>query len=145
MLEKLGMKVEDEEVAKERRRGIDHRDAAALYRAGNKLDITVNSIGDTSVSRWNDRHKRPARNGSNVYAVAQGPVVIGKGTGGACTPPWVTCPAARSSKDVQQDSAGNRKMYRLTLHNPDITTAVRVAHGESGWAANTPRQWTRRR
>jgi flagellar P-ring protein precursor FlgI len=30
-------------------------------------------------------------------------------------------------KDVLQENFSNRKMYRLTLHNPDITTAVRIS------------------
>ncbi|MCB9073246.1 MAG: flagellar basal body P-ring protein FlgI [Bdellovibrionaceae bacterium] len=131
MLEKLGMKVEDSEVAKKNVAAVLITATLPPFaRAGNKLDITVNSIGDAGSLEGGTIVQTPLRGADqNIYAVAQGPVIIGKGSGKSVhsTVGYVSG-GAIIEKDVQQDSFGNRKMYRLTLHNPDITTAVRVSH-----------------
>jgi flagellar P-ring protein FlgI len=131
MLEKLGMKVEDEEVAKKNVAAVLITATLPPFaRAGNKLDITVNSIGDAGSLEGGTIIQTPLKGADqNVYAVAQGPIIIGKGSGKNVHSTVGYVPGGGIiEKDVQQDSFGNRKMYRLTLHNPDITTSVRVAH-----------------
>lgn len=131
MLEKLGMKVEDGEVAKKNVAAVlITATLPAFARAGNKMDITVNSIGDASSLEGGTIVQTPLRGADqNIYAVAQGPIVIGKGTGKSVHSTVGYVPGGGIiEKDILQESFGNRKMYRLTLHNPDITTAVRVAH-----------------
>jgi len=130
MLEKLGMKVTDGDV--------NQKNVAAVLitatlppfaRAGNKMDITVNSIGDASNLDGGTLVQTPLKGADqNVYAVAQGTVTVakqgakvvqatvGKISGGAII-----------EKDLLAENFSNRKMYRLTLHNPDITTAVRIS------------------
>jgi flagellar P-ring protein precursor FlgI len=64
----------------------------------------------------------------NVYAVAQGAVSVGRTSGKTVHSTVGTVSGgALIEKDILQDNFTNRKMYRLTLHNPDITTAVRIA------------------
>jgi flagellar P-ring protein FlgI len=131
MLEKLGMKVEDGEIAKKNVAAVLITATLPPFaRAGNKIDITVNSIGDAASLEGGTIVQTPLRGADqNIYAVAQGPIVIGKGTGKSVHSTVGYVPnGGIIEKDIQQDSFGNRKMYRLTLHNPDITTSVRVAH-----------------
>lgn len=131
MLEKLGMKVEDEEVAKKNVAAVLITATLPPFaRAGNKIDITVNSIGDAASLEGGTIIQTPLRGADqNTYAVAQGPIVIGKGSGKSVHTTVGYVPSgAIIEKDILQESFSNRKMYRLTLHNPDITTAVRVAH-----------------
>lgn len=131
MLEKLGMKVEDEEVAKKNVAAVLITATLPPFaRAGNKIDITVNSIGDAASLEGGTIIQTPLRGADqNTYAVAQGPIVIGRGSGKSVHTTVGYVPGgAIIEKDILQESFSNRKMYRLTLHNPDITTAVRVAH-----------------
>lgn len=131
MLEKLGMKVDEGEVAKKNVAAVLITATLPPFaRAGNKIDITVNSIGDASSLEGGTIIQTPLRGADqNIYAVAQGPVLIGKGSGkNVHSTVGYVAGGGIIEKDVLQDSFSNRKMYRLTLHNPDITTAVRVAH-----------------
>ncbi len=131
MLEKLGMKVEDEEVAKKNVAAVLITATLPPFaRAGNKMDITVNSIGDASSLEGGTIVQTPLKGADqNIYAVAQGPIIIGKGTGKSVHSTVGYVPGGGIiEKDILAENFGNRKMYRLTLHNPDITTAVRVAH-----------------
>lgn len=131
MLEKLGMKVEDAEVAKKNVAAVLITATLPPFaRAGNKIDITVNSIGDAQSLEGGTVIQTPLRGADqNIYAVAQGPLVIGKGSGkNVHTTVGYVPGGGIIEKDILQESFGDRKMYRLTLHNPDITTAVRVAH-----------------
>lgn len=129
MLEKLGIKVEDGEVAKKNVAAVLITATLPPFaRAGNKMDVTVNSIGDAASLEGGTLVQSPLRaSDQNVYAVAQGAVSIGKSSGKAHSTVGFVTGGGIIEKDILQDNFTNRKMYRLTLHNPDITTAVRVA------------------
>lgn len=107
-------------------------------RVGNRIDITVSSIGDAGSLEGGVLLVTPLRAGDqNVYAVAQGPVSIGSIADGSTKNfPTVgrVVDGATIEKDVDQNFAG-KKNFRLALHNPDFTTAARVAtviNGELG-------------
>jgi flagellar P-ring protein precursor FlgI len=107
-------------------------------RVGNQIDVTVSSIGDSSSLEGGVLLVSPLRAGDqNVYAVAQGPVSIGSVADGTSkTFPTVgrVVAGATIEKDVDVNFAG-KKSFRLALHNPDFTTAARVAatiNGELG-------------
>ena len=76
MLEKLGMKLESDEVVKKNVAAvIVTATLPAFARAGNKMDITVNSIGDASSLRGGTLVQTPLKaSDQDVYAVAQGAV-----------------------------------------------------------------------
>ncbi|OFZ78240.1 MAG: flagellar biosynthesis protein FlgA [Bdellovibrionales bacterium RIFOXYD1_FULL_53_11] len=99
-------------------------------RAGNKIDITVSSIGDAASLEGGMLLVTPLRAGDqNVYAVAQGPVSIGAVADGSTKNfPTVgrVVAGATIEKDVDANFSG-KKGFRLSLHNPDFTTAARVA------------------
>ncbi len=96
-------------------------------KAGNPLSVTVNSIGDASSLEGGTLIQTPLRAADKqIYAVAQGPVLIGqKGGQGHSTVAYLP-DGAIVERDLASDLT-NRKMFRLTLHRPDFTTAARVA------------------
>lgn len=130
MLDKLGVKVEDGEVAKKNVAAVLITATLPPFaRAGNKMDITVNSIGDASSLEGGTLVQSPLRaSDQNVYAVAQGAISVGRSSGKTVhSTVGSISGGAIIEKDILQDNFTNRKMYRLTLHNPDITTAVRIS------------------
>lgn len=107
-------------------------------RVGNKIDITVSSIGDAASLEGGVLLVTPLRAGDqNVYAVAQGPVSIGAVADGSTKNfPTVgrVVAGATIEKDVDTNFSG-KKNFRLSLHNPDFTTAARISaliNGELG-------------
>ncbi len=107
-------------------------------RVGNRIDVTVSSIGDSASLEGGTLLVTPLRAGDqNVYAVAQGPISIGSVADGTSknfpTVGRVTG-GAFIEKDVDTNFAA-KKSFRLSLHNPDFTTAARMAaviNGELG-------------
>lgn len=107
-------------------------------RAGNKIDVTVSSIGDAGSLEGGMLLVTPLRAGDqNIYAVAQGPVSIGSVADGS-TKNFPTVGRVISGASIEKDIDTNfatKKSLRLTLHSPDFTTAARLAvliNGEMG-------------
>ncbi len=98
-------------------------------RIGNRVDITVSSIGDAASLEGGTLLVTPLRAGDqSVYAVAQGQVTIGGLTDGASKGfPTVgrVVQGATIEKDLDVDFS-QKKNFRLSLHNADFTTAARV-------------------
>ncbi len=99
-------------------------------RVGNVIDVTVSSIGDAASLEGGTLVASPLRGGDqNVYAVAQGQVTIGSVADGTTKNfPTVgrVVSGATVEKDIDINFAG-KKNFRLSLHNPDFTTAARVS------------------
>lgn len=105
-------------------------------RSGNRIDVQVSSIGDAKSLRGGTLISTPLIGGDQqVYAVAQGAVSLGGGFAVA---------AAGASETIGHPTAGTIPdgglverevpvelapdgILRLSLHEPDITTANRVA------------------
>lgn len=127
--------------------GIKSKNAAAVIvtaklppfaRSGNRIDVTVSSIGDSSSLEGGVLLVTPLKAGDqNVYAVAQGPVSLGAVADGT-TKNFPTVGRVVSGASIEKDVDSNfsgKKSFRLSLHNPDFTTAARVAvtiNGELG-------------
>jgi flagellar P-ring protein FlgI len=135
MLETIGVKLESKD--------IESKNVAAVIvtgtlppfaRAGNKLDITVNSIGSASSLQGGTLIQTPLRAADQqVYAVAQGAIISGIPTaqqgGGQTDKGQPTVGRIPDGAIIETDVGGDfstRKMFRLTLFNPDFTTAARV-------------------
>lgn len=104
-------------------------------RVGQKIDVSVASIGDAKSLQGGTLLMTPLRGGDKaVYAVAQGPLLVGgfgdSGGGSSSSKNHPTSAILSSGalveKEVNIDFA-NRNAVRLALHNPDFTTAARVA------------------
>lgn len=100
-------------------------------RTGNKIDISVSSIGDASSLEGGILLVTPLRAGDqNVYAVAQGSVTIGAVADGSSKVfPTVgrVVAGATIEKDLDMNFASKRS-FRLSLHNSDFTTVARVVN-----------------
>jgi flagellar P-ring protein precursor FlgI len=128
MLDRLGVKLTEKE--------IDSKNVAAVVitaelppfgRAGNKVDITVSAIGDSTSLKGGVLVQSPLRAADQqIYAVAQGSTLVGYAAGGVHETVARIPNGAMIERDVGTEFA-SRKMFRLTLHNPDFTTAARVA------------------
>jgi len=105
-------------------------------RSGDKIDVQVASIGDAKSLRGGNLIAAPLIGGDQqVYAVAQGAVSLGGGFSvnapGASTTSGVTTAGiipdgALVERELPVELAAEGKL-RLSLHQPDITTASRVA------------------
>jgi flagellar P-ring protein FlgI len=107
-------------------------------RVGNQLDVTVSSIGDAGSLEGGMLLVTPLRAGDqSVYAVAQGSVSIGSVADGS-TKNFPTIGRVVSGATIEKDLDTNfagKKNFRLALHQPDFTTAARMAtviNGELG-------------
>ncbi len=99
-------------------------------RVGNRIDVTVSSIGDSASLEGGVLLVTPLRAGDqNVYAVAQGTISIGSVADGT-TKNFPTVGRVAAGAFIEKDVDTNfnsKKSFRLSLHNPDFTTAARVA------------------
>jgi flagellar P-ring protein precursor FlgI len=97
----------------------------AFGKAGNPIDITVSTVGDASSLAGGTLLQSPLRAANDeVFAVAQGSIVIGGDPKDAHLTSGRIPNGATIERDMTADFA-SRKMYRLTLINPDFTTAAR--------------------
>jgi len=127
---KLGLDVQKNEK-------INSKNAAAVIvtaklppfaRSGVSIDITVSSIGDATSLEGGVLLVTPLRAGDQqTYAVAQGTVSLGALTDGKSLFPTVgrIVSGAMIEKDVDTNFSG-KKSFRLSLNNPDFTTAARL-------------------
>ncbi len=101
-------------------------DLPAFSRSGNKIDVVVNAIGSAKSLRGGTLIQAPLRAADQkVYAVAQGSVILGESTKGSIETVGRVPNGGLIERDVGGDFT-NRKLYRLTLNNPDFTTSARI-------------------
>jgi flagellar P-ring protein precursor FlgI len=107
-----------------------------FIRQGSRLDVTVSSIGDAQDIQGGVLVMTPLKGANNqVYATAQGQVVLGGFSGGAngnrvqTNHPTVgRIPnGGLIEREVAVDLAGKSRL-NLVLHDSDFTTATRAAH-----------------
>lgn len=127
MLDRLGMKVQGKDVSsKSVAAVIITAELPAFARAGNKIDLTVSTLGDASSLKGGTLVQSPLRAADQqVYAVAQGSLLVGFSGSGVHETVARLPNGGMIERDIGQEFA-TRKMFRLTLHNPDFTTAARV-------------------
>lgn len=126
MLDKLGMKLDSPEMqSKNVAAVIVTATMPAFGKAGNPIDITVSAIGESQSLQGGTLLQTPLRAANDqVYAVAQGSVLLGGDGKDVHTTAGRIPNGAIIERDVTGDFA-SRKMFRMTLHNPDFTTAAR--------------------
>jgi flagellar P-ring protein precursor FlgI len=135
LLERLGVNVQDEQFRPDNVAAVIVTGVLpAFARAGSRMDIQVSSIGDATSLQGGMLVMTPLLAAdNNVYAVAQGPVIVGGfAAGGAAanvaqgTPTLGTIPGgARIEREVAFDF-GSMRTLRLALKDPDFTTAQRI-------------------
>lgn len=125
MLDKLGMKLENQDLeSKNIAAVVVTATLPAFGKAGNTIDVMVNAIGSSTSLVGGTLVMTPLRAANEeVYGVAQGPVFIG-GEKDAHTTVGRIPNGGMIEKDISSDF-NTKKLFRLTLHNPDFTTAAR--------------------
>jgi len=135
MLDNLGLKLDSKD--------IESKNVAAVLvtaslppfaRAGAKIDVTINSIGNASSLSGGTLVQTPLRAADQqVYAVAQGAILTGStgggGNGQGGEKPHLTVAHLPDGAVIEQDlisDFSNKKVFRLILNNPDFTTASRL-------------------
>ena len=128
MLDRLGMKVNDKDVSSKNVAAvIITAELPPFARSGNRMDITVSAIGDATSLKGGILVQSPLRAADQqIYAVAQGSTIVGFAAGGVHDTVARIPDGAMIERDMGAEFA-SRKMFRLTLHNPDFTTAARMA------------------
>lgn len=127
LIEKMGVQLDGKDIqSKNIAAVIVTATLPAFAKAGNPVDITVSSIGDSSSLVGGTLLQTPLRAANDeIFAVAQGSLsVLGDGKDIHTTVGRIPN-GAMIERDIQADFA-TRKMYRMTLHNPDFTTAART-------------------
>ncbi|MGE3261627.1 MAG: flagellar basal body P-ring protein FlgI [Bacteriovoracia bacterium] len=129
MFSKMGMNIETEVKSKNVASVVVTAKIPAFSRAGQKLDVTVSSVGDAGSLEGGTLLISPLRAGDQqVYAVAQGPVSLGSATDGSGK--FATNGRVPMGAIVEKELAGdfaNKKALRLNLDEPDFTTVARVS------------------
>jgi flagellar P-ring protein precursor FlgI len=99
-------------------------------RIGNRIDVSVSSIGDASSLEGGTLLITPLKGGDqNVYAVAQGAISLGQLQNGTAKGTFPTVGRVVAGATIERDIDSNfatKKSFRLSLNRPDFTTAARL-------------------
>lgn len=99
----------------------------AFGRVGQKIDVTVSSIGDASSLAGGTLIVTPLKGGDGqIYAMAHGPLSIGGAEKGKKFATTARIPDGGIVEKELELSFNDKKAIRLALNNPDFTTAARV-------------------
>jgi flagellar P-ring protein precursor FlgI len=137
MLEKMGVTVLPKDIEVDNVAAVMvTADLPAFARTGSRIDVLVSSIGDAENLQGGTLLFTPlkAANGQ-VYAVAQGPIStggfqVGSASGSGVQKNFPTVGRVVNGALIEKEIQSNfndKKSLTLTLHNPDFTTASRVA------------------
>lgn len=128
MFNKMGMNIETEVKSKNVASVVVTARLPAFARAGQKLDVSVASVGDAASLEGGTLMITPLRAGDQqVYAVAQGNMSLGTIADGGAK--FTTSGRVPNGAIVEKELPGefsNKKALRLTLDDPDFTTVARV-------------------
>lgn len=150
MLERLGVNTRDNEAR------LDTRNVAAVMvtanlpafaQPGSRIDVSVSSLGDASNLTGGTLLVTPLLGADGaVYAVAQGAVSTGaiaaRGAGASIARGVPTSARISSGAIVERAvpfTLAGRDNMRLSLRNPDFTTAQRIAAAINGRGGNIAR------
>jgi len=150
MLERLGVNTRDNEAR------LDTRNIAAVMvtanlpafaQPGSRIDVAVSSLGDASNLTGGTLLVTPLLGADGaVYAVAQGAVATGaiaaRGAGASIARGVPTSARISSGGIVERAvpyTLAGRDQVRLSLRNPDFTTAQRIAAAINGRSGNVAR------
>ncbi len=127
MFQKLGLNPQEEVSSKNVAAVIVTAKLPPFARAGQKIDVTVSSIGDASSLAGGTLLITPLKGGdSSIYAVASGQLSIGGLTQGS---KFATTAKIPNGAIVENEIAldfNSKKSLRLSLKDPDFTTAARI-------------------
>ncbi len=137
MMERMGIHVVDQSQLKIKNVAVVMvtADLPPFARIGNRIDVTVSSIGEAKSLSGGTLILTPLKGvDGKVYALAQGPVALGGtgagGKGGGTQKNHLQVARIANGASVEREvpmHLEGRKKLILSLFNPDFTTAKRVA------------------
>lgn len=137
MLEKMGIRVNAQDVKVSNVAAvIVSATLPPFARAGKKIDVTLSSIGDAKSLQGGTLLLTPLKGvDDNIYALAQGPLIVGGyvaggSAGGGVTKNHPTVARISGGATVEREiplSLKGRKEFTLILNSPDFRTVVRMA------------------
>jgi len=127
MFQTLGLNPQKEITSKNVAAVIVTAQLPAFARVGQKLDVTVSSIGDASSLSGGTLLVTPLKGGDgNIYSVANGALSIGGREQGKAMATTARIPQGGIVEKELEVSFNERKAIRLALKMPDFTTAARI-------------------
>ncbi|MFZ3047587.1 MAG: flagellar basal body P-ring protein FlgI, partial [Desulfatirhabdiaceae bacterium] len=147
MLEKMGLTIDPDAIkVKNVAAVMVTAEMPPFARAGSQLDVSVSSIGDAQNLQGGTLLFTPlkAANGQ-IYAMAQGAVSTGgfsaQGTGANVQKNFPTVARVANGATIEKEVQSNfnqKDNIALILHNPDFTTATRIADSINTSLAENP-------
>jgi flagellar P-ring protein FlgI len=127
MFQKLGLNPQSEISSKNVAAVIVTAKLPPFARSGQKIDITVSSIGDAASLAGGTLLVTPLKGGDGQnYAIANGPVTIGGLNKGARFATTGRIPGGGVVEKELSTDFLKKKSLRIGLNNPDFTTAARI-------------------
>lgn len=127
MFQTLGLNTQKEITSKNVAAVIVTAKLPAFGRVGQKVDVTVSSIGDASSLAGGTLLVTPLKGGdTNIYAVASGPLSIGGMKKGAKMATTGRVPDGAVIERELEIAFNDKKSLRLAINKPDFTTAARI-------------------
>lgn len=127
MFEKLGLNPKSEITSKNVAAVVVTAKLPAFGRLGQKIDITVSSIGDAASLAGGTLLVTPLKGGDgNIYAVASGPLSLGGGKKGAKFSTTALIPGGGIVEKEVVTEFEKKNSLRLSLNNADFTTSARI-------------------
>lgn len=127
MFQKLGLNPQREISSKNVASVIVTAKLPPFGRLGQKIDITVSSIGNANSLAGGTLLVTPLKGGDDqIYAIASGPISIGGLNKGSAFPTsGLVVNGATIEKEIEFDF-DRKKSLRLSLKQPDFTTSARI-------------------
>ncbi len=127
MFQTLGLNPQKEVTSKNVAAVIVTAKLPAFGRTGQKLDVTISSIGDASSLAGGTLLVTPLKGGDGyIYAVASGPLSIGGLEMGKKLSTTARIPDGATIEKELELAFNDKRAIRMALNNPDFTTAARV-------------------
>src|SRR6187402_3327786 len=127
MFQTLGLNPQKEVTSKNVAAVIVTAKLPAFGRSGQKLDVTISSIGDATSLAGGTLLVTPMKGGDGqIYAVANGALSVGGLNQGKKLSTTGRIPDGGTIEKELDMAFNDKKAIRMALNNPDFTTAARV-------------------
>lgn len=127
MFQKLGLNPQKEVTSKNVAAVIVTAKLPPFARQGQKIDLTISSVGDASSLAGGTLMVTPLKAGdNNVYVIGSGPISVGGLTKGAKFATTAKIPTGGIVEKENELSFNEKQAIRLNLNHSDFTTAARI-------------------
>ena len=127
MIQKLGLNPQQEVVSKNVAAVVVSAKLPSFARLGQKIDVTISSVGDASSLAGGTLLITPLKGGDDmIYAIAHGPLSVGGLDQGKKMGTTARIPQGATVEKELSGEFDHKKSLRLSLNHPDFTTAARM-------------------